>query len=301
MYDDRQSQPERKATREPLTEINPPPKPGEPQLGVKPRRKRLSDTETESSETQPQPQIKTQRRRLLETSESGSEEAPPQPPSPPRPSHPRSVDVAAAPDGQELRPRVGRPRITITQAVDDMPGLQNILDPPRSVNDLPALGRADAARSIAELQTRQNFSVAAVGGLATALVGAMVWALLAATTSYQLGWMAVGMGLLVGGAVRVLGRGMDKSFGCLGAAISVFGCLLGNFLSICTAIAGQEGLSPQTVVTHICGNPAMIPGAMLATFHSMDLLFYGIAIYAGYRFSFHRATETEISPVTCRH
>ena len=99
------------------------------------------------------------------------------------------------------------------------------------------------------------------------------------------------MGFLVGGAVRTLGRGDDKSFGYLGATLSVLGCLLGNLLSVCALVAGQEGLSTSAVLAHVCRNPALIPAAMIATFHSLDLLFYGIAVYEGYRLSFRRSGQ----------
>ena len=119
----------------------------------------------------------------------------------------------------------------------------------------------------------------------------MAWTLITVATSYQIGWMAIAMGLLVGGTVRMLGRGIDKSFGYLGATLTVFGCLLGNLLSVCTLVAGQEGLSTPTVLAHVCRNPDLIPAAMIATFRSLDLLFYGIAVYEGYRFSFRRVND----------
>ena len=288
-YDDAERQAEPTAITEPLVDINVhPAQASDPQPGVRPRRKRLSDMEAEDSETQPQPQANPPRRRLLETNESRSDEAVPPPGPSAEPRRPRLVNIEEAPEGQDLRLRPGRPRLVLAQTCDGMPGLQNIIDPPGSVNDLQVSGPATAAQSGADARAGQSFSVAAVGGLAAAAVGAMVWALLAAATNHALSWMALVVGLLVGGTVRVLGRGTDKSLGYLGVATTVLGCLLGHLLSICTTIAGQEGLSSLNVVMHICSNPAVIPGAMIATFHSMDLLFYGIAIYGGYRLSFRR-------------
>jgi hypothetical protein len=156
---------------------------------------------------------------------------------------------------------------------------------------MAASGQANVEPSITEMRTRQNFSLALVGGLAAAAAGAAIWTLTPVATSHRTAWMAVGVGLLVGGAVRVLGRGTDRSFGYLGATLSVFGCLLGNLLSVCTIVAGQQGLATPTVLTHAFSNPVLIPAAMIATFHSMDLLFYGIAVYEGYRLSFRRAAK----------
>jgi hypothetical protein len=201
------------------------------------------------------------------------------------------VDVTAAPDGQELRLRAGRPRLAVTLSCDDTPGLQSILDTPHPADDMPMSGQARAKPPATEGRPTQSFPLALVGGLAAAVAGATIWALIAGATSYHIGWMAIAVGFLVGGAVRVLGRGIDKSFGYVGAAMSLFGCLLGNLLSVYLIVAGQQGLSLLNVLSRVCSNPVMIPAALIATFRSLDLLFYGIAIYEGYRFSVRRAAE----------
>jgi hypothetical protein len=267
-YDDRKPQAEPTVTKGPRVDIDvTPPQPDEPHVGSRPRRRRLSDIESQSQS---------------------------------EPRRPRPADTTAASEGLKLRPRAGRPHPTATPSSDDVPGLQNILDPPCSASNLAASGQANVEPSITEMRTRQSFSLALVGGLVAAAAGAMVWTLTPVATGHRAGWMAIGVGLLVGGAVRVLGRGIDKSFGYLGAALSVFGCLLGNLLSVCTIVAAQQGLSTPNVLAHVFSNPVLIPAAMIATFRSMDLLFYGIAVYEGYRLSFRRVTDTDISRVTCR-
>jgi len=299
-HDDRE--PQEEPTREPLVDLNVnPPQPGEPGAGPMLRRKRLSDMEPEGDEAPPQPQTSRQRRRSLAASAAGSEEPPSEAESSPEPRRPRLVDIAAAPEEQEPRLKVGRARVTITQPSEDLPGLQNIVDPPRALSAVLDLGQSEIKPLVPDRQPKQSLSMALVGGLAAAVVGAMVWAVITVATNYQIGWMAVGVGFLVGGAVRTLGRGSDKSFGYLGATMSVFGCLLGNLLSICAIVAGQEGLSPLAVVAHVGSHPAVIPAALLATFRPLDLLFYAIAIYEGYRFSFRQVTNAELSRVTARN
>lgn len=287
-YDDRE--PRQTATKEPLVDIDvTTPQPGELPKGSRPRRKRLSDIETEDAQAQPQAQNKPQSRPTLAGRESGA--PPSESPSQPDVQRPRLVNITSAPEGSESRPRAGRPRLAVALSAEEAPGLQNILDLPRSADDRTAPGQVNANPSVSEPYARQSFSLALLGGLAAAAVGAMAWTLITVATSYQIGWMAVAMGFLVGGAVRMLGRGVDKSFGYLGAALAVFGCLLGNLLSVCTLIAGQQGLATPAVLTHVCRNPSLIPAAMIATFRSLDLLFYGIALYEGYRLSFRRVTN----------
>lgn len=280
-YDDRE--PQQTATREPLVDIDvTPPEPGELPKGSRPRRKRLSDMETEDGQAQPQAQDKPPSRPTLAGRESGA--PPSESHSQPDSQRPRLVDITAAPEESELRSRAGRPRLAVALSADEVPGLQNILDSPHTADGMTATGQA----AISEQGTQQSFSLAFAGGLIAAAVGAMAWTLITGATSYQIGWMAIVVGLLVGGTVRMLGRGIDKSFGSLGVTLTILGCLLGNLLSVCTLVAGQQGLSTPTVLAHVCRNPALIPAAMIATFRSLDLLFYGIALYEGYRLSFRR-------------
>ncbi len=44
--------------------------------------------------------------------------------------------------------------------------------------------------------------------------------------------------------------------------------------------------------------PALAARVLTATFQVMDLLFYAIAVYEGYRFSFRRITEAETRRLT---
>lgn len=287
MYDKREPQPQPSATREPLVDLDiAASQPKEPRKGFRARWRRPSDNENVDNPTPPQEQGKPQSRPTLAGSETHSATPQSEAQSQTAPRRPSLVAVVAAPEGQERQPRAERPRLVTALSSEDLPGLQTILDPRCS-----ASGRAGVEQPANEMCSEQNLSLALVGGLIAALVGAAVWALLAMATGYYIGWMAVGVGFLVGGAVRFLGRGVDRSFGRLGLALSVFGCLLGNLLSICMIVAGQDGLSTLAVLTYIGSKPAVIPAAMVATFHALDPLFYGVALYAGYRLSFRRVAD----------
>jgi hypothetical protein len=292
VHDDREPLSEPITGREPLVDLGvKPPQPGELPKGSRPRRKRLSDIEGGRDETPPQPQPKPQGRLILTSSPTapGEPQGEAQPPSGPR--RPRLVDVTAPSDGQELHPRPGRPRLALTLSSDDMPGLQTIVDMPPAADDITPSRHARANLLAPESCTERTFSLALIGGLVAALVGATLWALLAVATSYHLASMAIGVGLLVGGAVRLLGRGTDRSCSRLSVALVIFGCLLGNLLSVCLVLAGQKGLAPWTVLSYVCTNPTMVPAAFIAMFRSLDPLFYGLALYAGYRLSLRKTSE----------
>lgn len=144
-----------------------------------------------------------------------------------------------------------------------------------------------------EIEGNQNLQLGILGGVIAALIGAAAWAVVTAVTGYQIGWMAIGVGFLVGYAVRISGKGIRKIYGVVGSVLSLLGCLAGNLLSVCAIISKQEGVPFLYILTRL--NPQIIIDLMTATFSAIDLLFYGIAVYEGYRFSFRRITEEELA------
>jgi hypothetical protein len=144
-----------------------------------------------------------------------------------------------------------------------------------------------------ELEMNQNLPMGIVAGLVASLIGAGVWAGITVGTGYQIGWIAVGVGFLVGIAVRQFGKGITNIFGIVGAALALFGCLLGNLLSFCIVIAQQEEIAFMEVVGTL--NVSVIVELFKVTFSAIDLLFYGIAIYEGYKFSFRQVSQEELA------
>lgn len=142
------------------------------------------------------------------------------------------------------------------------------------------------------LRLEQNLPLALLAGVAAAVLGAVLWAIITVATNLQIGYMAVGLGFLVGYTVRFAGKGLDKVFGILGAALSLGGCLLGNLFTLVGFIANDEGLGYAEVFLGI--DYSVVPQVMVETSGPIDLLFYGLAMYAGYRFSFRQISEAEI-------
>lgn len=128
--------------------------------------------------------------------------------------------------------------------------------------------------------------LALIGGLAASVLGAILWASITVATDFQIGFMAVGMGLLVGFTVRYLGQGSSALFGVLGAVISLFGCLLGNLFSQVGFYTMESAQSLVDSWTYL--DFSQIPTVLVESFHPLDALFYIIAGYEGYRFSINK-------------
>ncbi len=120
---------------------------------------------------------------------------------------------------------------------------------------------------------RGNLVLGLLGGLVAAVVGAGIWAGVTVSTGYQIGWIAVGVGLLVGLAVRGLGHGSSPAFGIIGALCALFGCVLGNLLSVCGFAAISESVPFFEIAKTVLMNPSLAVELLKETFEPMDLLF----------------------------
>jgi len=156
----------------------------------------------------------------------------------------------------------------------------------------PQIDPAQLQFALEQLRSQQNLVGGLVAGLAASFAGAAVWAGVTVATGYQIGWMAIGIGFLVGIAIRTVGKGLDKVFGILGAVLALLGCAVGNLLAVCGIVAQQESMPFLEVLSRL--NPTLVQELMVATFSPMDVLFYGIAVYEGYKLSFRQLTHEEL-------
>lgn len=141
----------------------------------------------------------------------------------------------------------------------------------------------------AQMRGQQDISFALIGGLSSAILGAVVWAAITVVTSYQIGYMAVAVGLLVGFGVRFFGAGVDTIYSVIGAVFALLGCVLGNLLSQVHFIAVAESLTYFDVISLI--NLSFISTVIAETGSPIDILFYGLAAWEGYKFALRPITE----------
>src|SRR5688572_4564381 len=143
-----------------------------------------------------------------------------------------------------------------------------------------------------QLKKHQDLSYAIVGGAAAAFIGAIVWAVITVSTEYQIGYMAIALGFFVGISVRFFGSGVDLIYQIIGALWALVGCMLGNLFSQVGFIANAESLGYFETLTYL--NFDLIGTILLESFNPMDLIFYGIAVYEGYRFSIRPVSDNII-------
>ncbi len=140
----------------------------------------------------------------------------------------------------------------------------------------------DAA--IAQLRGQQNFALAVPAGIAAAIAGAVLWAVVVYVSGYALGLMAIAVGALVGYAVRVTGKGVDQKFGILGAVCAALGWALGTAFADVAMLAQLENLPFMTAFGQLGANGTV--SLFMTAADPMDILFLGIAVFEGYKLAF---------------
>ena len=136
--------------------------------------------------------------------------------------------------------------------------------------------------AIEQLDDQPNLFMGLIGGVIAMLVGAIVWGAITYFTEYQIGWMAIGVGFLVGVAIRFFGKGKTMIFGISGAVLALLGCLLGNLMFYSGVIAREEGASFLEVFFFFLITPAAAMEVFTIAFDFRDVFFYAIAAYVGF-------------------
>ena len=79
---------------------------------------------------------------------------------------------------------------------------------------------------------------AIVAGAVGALLGAIIWAVISATTGYEVAYVAWGIGLLVGFGAKVAG-GQGKSIGLVCALLALVSIFCGKMFAVQYALPGE--------------------------------------------------------------
>lgn len=145
-----------------------------------------------------------------------------------------------------------------------------------------------------EVRNQQNATKGIIAGVLAAVLGALIWGLITYVTDYQIGWMAIAVGFMVGKSIAHFGNTVDNYFRIIGAILALLGCLLGNLIAFILILANAEGIKILELIPLL--DFASIIELYKITFSPMDILFYGLATYEGFRFSIKLIKNTNVKP-----
>ncbi|MBS0375759.1 MAG: hypothetical protein JSR73_14365 [Proteobacteria bacterium] len=156
----------------------------------------------------------------------------------------------------------------------------------------PATATATATTTATPSEPVPTQLGAAIGaGVASAVLGGLLWAAVVVATNYKTGIMAIVVGIIAGWVVQRVGRSGAAPLGIVGAACALLGCVLGTLFTATWFIAQETGTGVGATLAQVLA-PAHAVSIVTRSFSAMDVLFYGIAVYEGYKFA------TKPSPTT---
>lgn len=150
--------------------------------------------------------------------------------------------------------------------------------------------------TIEQIDYDSNYILGLIAGGVAMLVGAVIWGAITYFTEYQIGYMSIGLGFLVGIAFRFFGKGHSLMFGLSSAVLSLIGCVLGNFLFYVGAIAREQATSYLEVLFYLITNPFAVIELFTLAFDFRDLLFYALAAYVGFRVALDKSQPQPTQP-----
>jgi hypothetical protein len=170
----------------------------------------------------------------------------------------------------------------VTATPPEMPG-EPPADAPPVVSHPPA---TDYAAPTAPPQVMAHvvppaggFGTGVAAAIGAAVIGAIGWAVITSVTNYRIGFVAVGVGFLVGLAIERFGGG-DARLPVIGAVVALIGCFVGDMLADAHLVSRDLHIPLSTVLSH----PHALWDVYTAEFRFFDAVFYAIAAYEGFRF-----------------
>lgn len=100
-------------------------------------------------------------------------------------------------------------------------------------------------------EQKSSFARGVGAGAAAAVVGAAAWALVGLLTGYQIGFIAIGIGYLVGAAMARFGRIKGTAPMLTAALIALVGALVGHLAWVYTAGSRETGIAITTLIDTI--------------------------------------------------
>ncbi len=139
---------------------------------------------------------------------------------------------------------------------------------------------------MSQTKPKQKIPLAIIVGLVASIVAASLWAAATFVTGYQLVFMPIGIGLIVGYAVRLLGKGNNVLFGVIGAVFTLAGCFLGHFLSMSAAAAAARNTSVFAILFAVLGSKIDVE-FFAESFSVTELVLYALAASIAFVLSFY--------------
>jgi hypothetical protein len=131
------------------------------------------------------------------------------------------------------------------------------------------------------------FPMAALAGLAAAVAGGVVWGLIVRWSGYEVGFVAWGIGFVVGTAVVLAARGARGiPYQAAAVVLALLGILIGKYLGFAWTLADaveEEGITGVSFPVFSRDTWDLFMDARDEVWGAFDLLWIGLAVVTAFR------------------
>lgn len=123
-------------------------------------------------------------------------------------------------------------------------------------------------------EPRTNVVGALIGGFIASVIAAALCGVLVALMGWQVGYFAIGVGIIVGIGVRTGGRGVNFLHGIIAALFALGGTILGNIFAIASEVSRIRGVSFLEMFSP--SEFSFVMNVFSRSFEPIDLIFYDL-------------------------
>lgn len=151
--------------------------------------------------------------------------------------------------------------------------------------------QAEQYRVAEALIDEQSFVNGLAAAVTATIAGALGWGAISVATGYMIGWVAIGLGVLVGYGMQVFGKGLTAKYSAASALLAVIGCLSGNLAAAVMFEIKNYGASVEEIFAGLTIDD--IIAFYTETLEIMDLVFWALALGAAWSFAQRKLTPEE--------
>ena len=156
-------------------------------------------------------------------------------------------------------------------------------------------GTSDAPTTTAGPEPSESLLRAIAGGVVAAVAGGVAWALIVKASDYEVGFVAWGIGFLVGTAVVFATRGAKgRQLQVVAVVLALVGILIGKYLGYALIVQDDAESFGQSIGLFSGDMFEFFRDDLDAVFGLFDLLWVGLAVASAWRIP--QADEPEPPP-----
>ena len=128
-----------------------------------------------------------------------------------------------------------------------------------------------------KLISEQNFAAAVIAGAVATLLAAAAYGITVATWAFSYGFVAAGVGIVIGLSMGFLGRGISTKFAVAATLYTITGCVLGNLFRVIIELAQATATSPIDVLRN--NSLSVLVERSMSNVSFVDLAFWFVAVF----------------------